>query len=106
MAKSKQIKVADRRAVQQPTPPTQDEADNSDVEVRIEQEKDETEQELERLIFGDSAGFREGFKDVALQDSADEDVEEGENTGLEGLDDADVGQTALCDSRLATTCPC
>ena len=84
----------------------QDEADDSDVEIRIEQEKDETEQELERLVFGDSAGFRRGFEDVALQDSADEDVEEGENTGLEGLDDADVGQTALSDARFATTRPC
>ena len=55
-----------------------------------ELEKDETEVELERLIFGDSAGFKDGLKDVALVDG--EDDEDTRAGGLEGLDDADVGQ--------------
>jgi len=79
--------------LQQPTPPAQEGEDESDVEFVLdgEVEKDETEQELERLVFGDSAGFRAGLAQV------EEDVEAGadEETGLAGLDDADVGQVSL-----------
>lgn len=91
MAKSKKS----RDSVQQPTPPTQDEAEDADSDVEIvldgEMERDEAELELERAVFGDSAGFREGLREVE-QDQ--EETEEGV-TGLEGLDDADVGQAAL-----------
>lgn len=61
-----------------------------DAELDGEAEKDETEEELERLVFGDSIGFREGLKDFALGEAEDERYAEA--TGLEGLDDADVGQ--------------
>lgn len=54
-----------------------------------ESKKDDAEMELERLIFGDSAGFRDGLKGSALAAQEDED-EDG--AGLDGLDDADVGQ--------------
>jgi len=67
--------------------------EDMDIESEVdagELEKDETEVELERLIFGDSAGFRDGLKDVALVDEEDE--EDTGAGGLEGLDDADVGQ--------------
>jgi hypothetical protein len=96
MAKSKQAKASKKQeeTVQQPTPPVQEESDaGSDVEFVTEGdlEKDEAEEELERLVFGDSEGFREGLKDFKLND---EDAEEGEDSdaqgGLEGLDDADV----------------
>ena len=90
MAKTK-AKVAEM--VQQPTPPTQVEEDSDiDIEVDGVEEKDETEQELERLVFGDSAGFREGLRDFAL-DRQESESEDGEDAavGLEGLDDADVG---------------
>jgi hypothetical protein len=96
MAKSKQAKASKKQeeTVQQPTPPVQEESDaGSDVEFVTDgdMEKDEAEEELERLVFGDSEGFREGLKDFKLND---EDAEEGEDGdaqgGLEGLDDADV----------------
>jgi U3 small nucleolar RNA-associated protein 18 len=96
MAKLKQAKASKKQeeTVQQPTPPVQEESDaGSDVEFVTDgdMEKDEAEEELERLVFGDSEGFREGLKDFKLND---EDAEEGEDGdaqgGLEGLDDADV----------------
>lgn len=99
MAKSKEAKATKKHeeTVQQPTPPVQEESDaGSDVEFVTEGdlEKDEAEEELERLVFGDSEGFREGLKDFKLND---EDAEEGEDSdaqgGLEGLDDADVRGT-------------
>lgn len=72
--------------------------DDVDMEDDDEQsEKDETEIELERLVFGDSAGFRDGLKGSALALREGEESEEG--TGLDGLDDADVGQ-ALTTQRL------
>lgn len=101
-------KQRSRETVQQPTPPTHDEADmeqeeedeDSDIEVNLggELERDETEEELERLVFGDSAGFREGLKEFSLgDDEADE--QHGAN-GLAGLEDADVGWTcASCRLR-------
>lgn len=52
--------------------------------------KDETEIELERLIFGDSAGFRKGLKGGALQ--AQDEHDEEDEMDMNGLDDADVGQ--------------
>jgi len=94
MAKST-VRVLEK--VQQPTPPMQEESEaESDVEFKLdgEPEKDDTEAELERLVFGDSAAFREGLKDFALeQQEADE--EDEQPSGLEGLDDADVGQAHL-----------
>ena len=90
MAKNKS-RVAEM--VQQPTPPTQDE-EESDIEIEVDGDEgiDETEQELERLVFGDSAGFREGLRDFALhrQESESEESEEAA-ADMEGLDDADVG---------------
>ncbi|MCJ1384781.1 hypothetical protein MMC17_007899 [Xylographa soralifera] len=100
-----QNKKGKRKAIirQQPTPPTQDElSDGYDASGNGEaMEKDETELELEKLVFGDDAGFREGLKlyrndtvdpieegseeDVAV-DSAEE-VEEGD---LDAVDDADL----------------
>ena len=72
----------------------EDEDDDMDDETDGEDEesdKDDGEIELERLVFGDSAGFREGLKGSALAVREDEE-DEGEATGLDGLDDADVGQ--------------
>ena len=62
-------------------------------------EKDETEIELEKLVFGDESGFYEGLRSYnganddlrdlvdGDQQHAQDDLEEG---NLEGLDDADV----------------
>ena len=73
MAKSKQAKAARKpeETVQQPTPPAQEGSEEgSDVEfvTEAELEKDEAEEELERLVFGDSEGFREGLRDFKLDD--------------------------------------
>lgn len=68
--------------------------EESDVDVRldVESDKSEAEEELERLVFGDAAGFRQNLKELARGNVDDEVFAEG-TTGLEGLDDADVGQT-------------
>ena len=87
-----------QQAAQQPTPPTQDEMDEeSDVEFQLdgELEADETEQELEKLVFGDSAGFRQGLRGFALDEEEQEEEDGARQTGLEGLEDADVGQGHL-----------
>lgn len=72
------------------------EYDNSEVEsdVESEVEKDETEEELERLVFGDSAGFRERLKGFPQEEAAGSEDEQ-DITGLEGLDDAEVGQALV-----------
>lgn len=121
MAKSKQSKKAAKgqEVVQQPTPPAQDHdndekmeemeieyADSgseADIVVDGEMEKDATEEELERLVFGDRMGFREGLRhfDVDEADSADHD-DDGDDatTGLEGLDDAQLFFTDTGDDSL------
>jgi len=99
MAKSKQAKAARKQeeTVQQPTPPAQEGSEEgSDVEfvTEAELEKDETEEELERLVFGDSEGFREGLRDFKLDDDeAEEDGNDSDASGLEGMDDADVSHS-------------
>lgn len=97
MAKSKQANAAKQQeeTFQQPTPPAQELSDEgSDVEfvTEGELEKDDAEEELERLVFGDGEGFRDGLRDFKLEDDeADEYGDEsGSEGGLEGMDDADV----------------
>ena len=83
-----------RVQVQERVPSPNDEVeDESDVYVELDSapEKDESEEELERLVFGDSAGFREGIQNFALV-ADDEEQDANGRTGLEGLEDADVGQ--------------
>lgn len=95
--------VKDAATIQQPAPPTQN--DFSDAEDHFGSddpvEKDETEVELEKLVFGDDAGFLEGLKshrqEVARSEVDQlEEVAEGKDTsadedeGLEGIADADV----------------
>lgn len=62
-------------------------------------EKDETEKELENLVFGDDLGFHEGLKSSKdanddlrhLVNGDQQQAQEGlEEVVLEGLDDADV----------------
>ena len=64
-------------------------------------EKDETELELEKLVFGDDAGFQEGLKsyrtDVGTLDIPEDGTENIQSEGLSGivqdlevLNDADV----------------
>ena len=57
-------------------------------------DKDSTEEELERLVFGDNAGFRAGLKKATqiatVEGLRQEDEEQEEATGLESAQDADV----------------
>ncbi|PQE29299.1 hypothetical protein CJF30_00004367 [Rutstroemia sp. NJR-2017a BBW] len=60
-------------------------------------EKDEDEEELDRLVLGDDAGFASQWgQDMDLDmepggdDEGDRDEEENEDIGLEGVDDADL----------------
>jgi len=109
MAKSKQAKAARKQeeTVQQPTPPAQEGSEEgSDVEfvTEAEIEKDEAEEELERLVFGDSEGFREGLRDFKLgDDEAEQDGDESDaQGGLEGMDDADVCHSLFMRQPTAT----
>ena len=97
-------KTAEAR--QQPTPPTQDElSDGFNAALQDDpMEKDETELELEKLVFGDDEGFREGLKsyrrDAGYLTSGREEGEDGDDIGspqseteeqdLDALEDADV----------------
>jgi hypothetical protein len=60
-------------------------------------EKDETEEKLEKLLFGDDAGFLEGLKArsadqqlVVRTNSDDEDAEDIGDEGLESIADENV----------------
>lgn len=64
-------------------------------------EKDKTELELEKLVFGDEAGFHQslsayerdthGLKSDAIsKDQSDNGEEKQDDEGIEGVDDADV----------------
>lgn len=71
----------------------EDQYSDSEVESEAESEaeKDESEEELERLVFGDRAGFRDGLS--RFRPDTDEGEDDQGLTGLEGLDDSQVGQT-------------
>jgi hypothetical protein len=73
--------------------------------AEAEYERDSEEDELERLVFGDSAGFRQGIKGFKTSEELTKgkelvlintDAETG--TGLEAVDDADVC-LCTCGSR-------
>jgi hypothetical protein len=75
-------------------------------------DKDSTEEELERLVFGDNSAFRDGLRTFAQADTLGkgkelvpvEQVEEEGQTGLEHIDDADVcWLTILFDAGFALT---
>ncbi|KAK3671755.1 U3 snoRNP protein [Recurvomyces mirabilis] len=93
------LKVKERKQAKQQLR-QQDESDDSDVEFVLdgEPERDESEQELERVVFGDSAGFRQGLKDVVLVDVDEDEESKIPTTGLEELDDADLFFTDTGDS--------
>ncbi|KAK3697061.1 U3 snoRNP protein [Vermiconidia calcicola] len=103
--------LADRSVSEEEPAVARDEDDSepSDVEFELdgEPEKDETEEELEHLVFGDSVGFREGLQKFR-QGEQKEEEETLVGTGLEGLDDADlfftdVGPSTQNGHALATT---
>lgn len=78
-------------------------AQDEDIENHDPMEKDATEAELEKLVFGNDAGFREGIKSHIREtqhfdldhDDQEEDIERDEGKGesdedLEALDDSEV----------------
>ena len=74
---------------------SENETDDSDNESLISVEKDEEEEELDRLVFGDGAGFKAMLGQDMEVDSEDKDgdngvEEDGSEAGLEHVDDADV----------------
>ncbi len=79
----------------------EDFADEDQEMSEEEAEKDATEEELERLVFGDKAGFREelgGFRKRAqLAEASDLEVEEEDEDedNLATVNSADVSYTAL-----------
>lgn len=79
---------------------------NNPETEEAESERDEEEEELERLVFGDAAGFRQGIKGFKNAEEEakgkelvvkDPDVDSG--PGLETVQDEDVC-LRQCDSRL------
>jgi hypothetical protein len=89
-----------RVVVKEPESSSDDDEFNGFSEPQNEEaeyERDSEEEELERLVFGDAAGFRKGVKafktseelakgkELVLADAAGE-----IGTGLEAIDDADV----------------
>ncbi|KAJ9626382.1 U3 snoRNP protein [Taxawa tesnikishii (nom. ined.)] len=102
---------------QQPTSLTQDEGSDAedgymqpDMGMDVD-DKDAGEEELERLVFGDSVGFREGIQNFAVPEDdmdGEEAVVETDGTGFEGLDDAalffmDTGPSGIQPSAVAET---
>ncbi|KAL1866954.1 U3 snoRNP protein [Paecilomyces lecythidis] len=83
------------------------EFEDGDHMTKVALEKDETEEKLERLLFGDDAGFHEALKshrtpgamDLVLRDASDE--EEGEGEDEEGLDDVSDADLFFLDSGTA-----
>ncbi|EAT89383.2 hypothetical protein SNOG_02652 [Parastagonospora nodorum SN15] len=80
----------------------EEESDDDSIQIQLETEqekpilpKDAEEEELERMIFGDSAGFKQGLEDFSLKrtagaygDVSDEDQDDDED--LEGVADQDL----------------
>jgi U3 small nucleolar RNA-associated protein 18 len=76
-----------------------DDDDDESVDVKMDQdddvpEKDDSEEELERLVFGDTAGFREGLRSFALEPAGaalnSETDEEADKEGLGNVADKDL----------------
>jgi len=66
------------------------------------EEKDETELELERLVFGDTAGFKEELKTFGTSafPGVEEDSDEDEQAQLATLADADVRYSQACFGKM------
>ena len=75
--------------------------EGEDIDSEASSEKDQTELELEKLVFGDEAGFQEGLgaytrKSHIFDQEEIEGVQRGDDQlqepgeGVEGVDDADV----------------
>jgi len=84
--------------------PNDPDDDHRDGNSNDPMEKDEVEEELERLVFGDEGGFKRGLElhtQQSLEEASEKDEEQGPKTlngdnsqeeGLGGVDDADVSE--------------
>lgn len=103
-------------SVQQPLLAAQDELsdDSEGLDSDDPMEKDETEVELEKLVFGDDAGFHEGLKSYnenAFPTNLESNAEDQRNAAqvsdeeqaLQGVDDADVRTLAMLLGLLPVT---
>ena len=96
------LKVADELASGLAGEEGQSDGDHDDLEML---EKDEDEEELDRLVLGDDAGFKAKLgQDMEWDDKSEPESGEGSgredleaDTGLEGVDDADVRRTSNID---------
>jgi len=90
--------TAELNALQKLPSPTQDEAEVSSEDERMsdsEPEKDATEEELEKLVFGDNAGFREeiqkfGHKDYSGRQQSSEQPGNNHIDALTTINDEDL----------------
>lgn len=94
------------KPVQRPITPVLDEMidDFEGLDSDETMEKDEVEMKLEKMVFGDKAGFHEGLKShrdasTDLRDLVDGDRQQAQDGlgegNLEGLDDTDVCKVQL-----------
>ncbi|KAI9712423.1 MAG: hypothetical protein M1820_001636 [Bogoriella megaspora] len=98
MATTRRKNKAEDEIFQEPTPPSQDEVgdapDDEEMFADSDGEKDTDEEELERLVFGDSAGFRDSVKNFNAIESTDEDEgrreEDDDDKSYAALEDADL----------------
>lgn len=106
-----------RKATQQPASSAQDnlEQENSDNESFDAMDKDEDEEELDRLVLGDGAEFKTQIAEDASGMDEDESEAELETGGvieleasLEDVDDAEVGQSVrnILVKKLIVYCSC
>lgn len=95
---------------EKPSRPAQD--DQTDGNSNEPMEKDEVEEELERLVFGDEDGFKRGLQlqtQHGLEGASEEDEQQDPETldgndspdeGLEGVDDAEVSRRMSCNDQV------
>ena len=81
-------------ARQQPTPPTHDELseDGDSIMQDNPMDKDQTELELEKLVFGDDEGFREGLRSYGREDG-------GIGNGLDSADNGAASENGITEER-------
>lgn len=102
MARNKHSAPEQLEREDSPLENSQDDAEDSDIDVNMgddvafsdsDMAKSDTEMELEKLVFGDSAGFRSGLT-TFREDRPDEDAlgDTEDQDALATVDDTDVGQ--------------
>lgn len=95
--------VNGKSASQQSSPSARDEVP-SDIEMDDAEEKDPAEEELEKLVFGDDAGFLEQLRrheNVAFDSGAESEQEPEPFDSAQGREEAEVGAQESKDKSFA-----